>query len=106
MADWLSKLEKLSFVSEEWEEVFERIFLTWNSPLRIFIMEYDITKSCWGEVRVRCLHRLWRSMVVGSVPDPKLLIKDPQIEKQEFRIRIWILLETRDGEKSCQSLLM
>jgi len=32
-----------------------------------------------------------------SVPDPKLKISDPQIENQEFRIRI--LLSTRDGEK-------
>ena len=37
--------------------------------------------------------------IVSNVPDPKLIISDldPQIENQEFRIRI--LLSTSDGEK-------
>jgi len=50
-------------------------------------------------------------MIIASVPDPKLIISDldPQIENQEFRIRI---LDpdpsvTRAGEKkSCQFWLL
>jgi len=44
-----------------------------------------------------------------SVPDPKLIISDPdldpQIENQEFRIRIRILLWTSDGEKKSTILV-
>jgi len=42
-------------------------------------------------------------MVSGSVPDPKLIISDPdpdpQTENQEFRIRDPDPSVTRDGEK-------
>jgi len=42
-----------------------------------------------------------------SVPDSKLIIsdQDPQIENQEFRIRIRILLWTSDGEKKFSILV-
>jgi len=46
-------------------------------------------------------------LIITSVPDPKLIIldpdPDPQIENQEFRIRI--LLWTSDGEKKFSILV-